>query len=90
MSLLDELETATEQDLVGFNVLRVRESGGDEVAINPVWIPALGNHTQQTAYHYLDATAQPGVAYVYRVQGITRRGLTRESDAIIVRPGASR
>jgi hypothetical protein len=78
-------ETAVEQDLVGFNVLRVREAGGTTVSVNPVWIPALGDGTSATAYHYMDSTAEPGVAYVYRIQGITRKGLTRLSDPVVAR-----
>jgi len=78
-------ETAVEQDLVGFNVVRVREKGGTMVAVNPVWIPALGDGTSATAYHYMDSTAEPGVAYVYRIQGITRKGLTRLSDPVVAR-----
>ena len=78
-------ETLSEQDLVGFNVLRSREDGGVAVAVNPVWIPALGDRMNSTAYHYLDATAEPGIAYVYRIQGITKHGLTRRTEAVVVR-----
>lgn len=76
-------ETASEQDLVGFNVLRTPERGGSAVAVNPVWVPALGERAASTAYHFLDSTAEPGVSYVYRIQGITRRGLTRLSDPVV-------
>ena len=81
-------ETASEQDLLGFNVLRVREQSGPVVVVNPVWIPALGDRSNPTVYHYLDAAALEGVAYVYRVQGITRDGLTRASDPVGVHPSA--
>lgn len=78
-------ETAVEQDLAGFNVLRGRADGGPEMAVNPVWIPALGDLANPTAYHYLDPTAKPGVDYVFRVQGITTHGLTRSSDPVVAR-----
>jgi hypothetical protein len=78
-------ETASEQDLVGFNVLRAPERGGAAVAVNAVWIPALGTPSAPTAYRFLDATAESGESYVYRIQGITRRGLTRLSDPIAAR-----
>jgi hypothetical protein len=79
-------ETASEQDLIGFNVLRAREDGGRVVRINPVWIPALGDASNATSYRYLDRTAERGVRYVYRVEGITRDGLTSIPDASVHGP----
>jgi hypothetical protein len=73
-------ETTSEQQLVGFNVLRFRENGGSPLAITPVWIPALGDLTNSTSYRFLDRTAESGVPYLYRIQGITRDGLTSLSD----------
>jgi len=78
-------ETSSERELVGFNLLRMREGGGPVVGVNPVPVPALGDPASATAYHYQDATVEPGVAYVYRVQGVTRLGLTRRSDPVFVR-----
>jgi hypothetical protein len=78
-------ETSSEQDLAGFNLRRMREGGGATVTINPVLVPALGDLLSATAYHYLDTTAEPGVSYVYRVQGVTRLGLTRQSEPAFVR-----
>jgi hypothetical protein len=79
-------ETASEQDLIGFNVLRSREEGGPAVRVNPVWIPALGDASNATAYRYLDRTVEPGVRYDYRVEAITRDGLTSVSDPVVHRP----
>lgn len=78
-------ETASEQELVGFNILRVREEGGSEVVVNPVWIPGLGDASNATAYQYLDRGADPDTSYVYRIQGITRLGLTALSDPVTLR-----
>jgi hypothetical protein len=83
-------ETVTEQDLVGFNILRVREDGGHEVAVSPVWVPAMGNSNDATGYFFLDQTAESGVSYLYRIQGITNRGLTSSSAAVSVRPSLRR
>jgi hypothetical protein len=79
-------ETLSEQELIGFNVLRSRETGGRVVTVNSVWIPALGNETDATSYFFLDPSAEPGIAYRYRIEGITRHGMTSSSDAISVRP----
>jgi hypothetical protein len=78
--------TAAEQDLVGFNILRRVEDAEAEQTINPVWIPALGGFADQTSYRYVDRTAEPGVAYVYRIQGITTTGLSSYSETVIVAP----
>jgi hypothetical protein len=78
-------ETASEVDLVGFNIVRVRETGGRPVTVNPIRMPALGDETNATSYEYFDATADPDLTYVYHVEGVTRHGLTRTSESAIVR-----
>jgi len=77
-------ETRSEQQLLGYNVLRSRREGGPEVVANPVWVPALGDAGSATSYQYLDRSADPDVAYIYRVEGITRDGLTSRSDRVMV------
>jgi hypothetical protein len=84
-----EWETSSEKDLVGFNLLRVREGGGVEIAVNPVWIPALGDLDEATSYQFVDRGVEAGVAYIYRVQGITVDGLTSLSEPLVVRPPAT-
>lgn len=83
-------ETSSEQQLLGFNVLREREDGGQTVAVNPVWVPALGDETLPTSYHYLDRTAREGIVYRYRVEGITTDGLTSRSDPVTAQPAGPR
>jgi hypothetical protein len=78
-------ETASEHDAVGFDVLRRREGGGTEVAVNPFWIPALGASTEATSYVFIDQSVEPETSYVYRIRATTRRGLTFHSDAFAVR-----
>jgi hypothetical protein len=76
-------ETRAEQGLLGYNVVR-RTSGGAGVRVTPVWMPALGDEANPAAYEFLDATAVPGVAYTYAVEGITASGLTASSEAVPV------
>lgn len=85
--ILISWETVTEQQLLGFNVLRVREDQetGRGRALNPVWIPALGESSGPVSYHYLDKTAEPGTSYIYRVQGITADGLSSLSEGVAIR-----
>jgi hypothetical protein len=78
-------DTASEQDVIAFDVLRSREDGGQEVAVNPVWIPALGDQDKATSYVYVDQTAEPGASYAYRILAVTQRGLTARSEPVTVR-----
>jgi hypothetical protein len=81
-------DTAVEQDLVGFNILRRRTDVGEapEQVVNPVWVPALGVSGDETSYRFVDPTARPDAEYTYRVQGITRTGLSAYSDTVAVTP----
>lgn len=84
-------ETSSEQQLIGFNLLRYRDGRGRPVIVTPVWVPALGDPATATAYHFLDRGAEPGASYVYRVQGITSDGLTSLSGRVShTRPPLSR
>jgi hypothetical protein len=81
-------ETSGERDLVGFDVVRVRQGTRETVRVNPVWIPSLGDPEAPAAYAFDDATADPAATYVYRVEAITATGLVSASDAILSRPPA--
>jgi len=83
-------ETAAEFDLFGFNVLRQREGGSAPVTVNPVWIPALGDASTATSYRFLDAGAEPGVGYLYTIEGITKDGLTSRSASAAVHGSRTR
>jgi hypothetical protein len=73
-------ETLSETGVLGFDVLRTREDGGLPVRLNPVWVPAVGDRSTSAHYQFFDATAEPGVTYDYRVEGITPEGLTSLSE----------
>jgi hypothetical protein len=79
-----EWETGSEQELIGFNVLRSRLDGDVELPVNPVWIPALGEQGEATLYEFLDRDALPGVAYRYRVEAITSGGWTTRSPYFVL------
>jgi hypothetical protein len=82
-------ETLAEQQLVGFNILRQLEDGGRVTVVNPVWIPALGEPSTQTSYHFIDHSAAPGTSYSYRIQAITTSGLSSLSTAVVSKGTAS-
>jgi len=80
-------ETETEQRLVGFNILRTPLAGGKAVRINPIRVPAVGDLSTVSSYQYLDTTAETGVTYVYRLEGVTRDGLTNRSRGVAIKLG---
>jgi len=85
--ILISWETASELGVVGYDVLRRREDGGPETVVTEVRVPALGDESHPTAYHYLDRSAEPGVRYVYRVRGVTPDGLVSSSRPLQVASG---
>jgi len=83
MGLLVSWETQSEQQMIGFNILRQREQNGRRVVVNPVWIPAVGDQNNLTSYHFIDRSAEPGIAYIYSIEGITTSGLSSRSRPVI-------
>jgi hypothetical protein len=77
-------DTASEQELIGFYVIRESEDGVQSITTNPVLIPAMGDETHAASYHFLDRSAGDGISHRYRVQGITVNGLTSLSDPVRV------
>ena len=88
--MLVSWETSGEREIVGYDVLRERADGGQTVQVNPVWIPALGDHEQTTSYHYLDTTAEPGIPYRYRLRGVTVNGLPTHTPPVSIQRPAQR
>jgi hypothetical protein len=76
-------ETESEQDLIGFNIVRVPEGGGQPARINPIWVPAIGDLSSATSYQFMDSTVEPGRTYVYHLEGITRDGLASRAGSVI-------
>jgi hypothetical protein len=83
---LVQWETLTEQDVVGFNLLRRSHGGEIFTQVNPVWIPAIGRSDQGVGYRFLDRDADPEQRYEYRVQAITSSGMTSHSKTVTVAP----
>ena len=77
-------ETLSEHRLVGFNLVRSRDDSDEVVRVNPVWVPAVGDTATPISYIFIDLSAEPGVPYRYRVEGITAEGLTSMSDPVSV------
>jgi hypothetical protein len=77
-------ETLSERSLVGFNVVRTRDDSDEVVRVNPIWVPAVGDVATPISYMFIDLSADPGVPYRYRVEGITTDGLTSRSEPVPV------
>lgn len=81
-------DTRSEEDLVGFSVLRRRGNQGAFRPVDGVWIPALGQVDRPSSYRLMDREIEPGVEYEYRVQAITRWGLVVVSPVATVPAGS--
>jgi hypothetical protein len=79
-------ETASERGLLGFNLLRARSDRSEATRVNPVWIPSLGETSGPASYSFFDASAEPGVAYRYRVEAVTLEGLASRSETVALAP----
>jgi hypothetical protein len=78
-------ETASEESLLGFNVLRARAEG-EASRVNPVWIPSMGGESGPASYSFFDASAVPGVEYRYLVEAVTLEGLKSQSEDVALVP----
>ena len=66
-----EWTTASEEGLLGWNVLRAPDPSGPFTRINAVAVPALGDGRNDTGYLFVDETARPGRRYYYALEGVT-------------------
>ncbi len=77
-------ETETEQQLVGYNILRTSALGGAPVRINPIRVPAVGDPSTPSSYQYVDTTAEPGNSYSYSIEGVTTTGMSDRSREVSI------
>ena len=66
-SIVLQWTTASEVDLIGFNLYRSREPVGGFERINPAVIPAQGTGPEINEYHFIDVDVSPGCCYYYRL-----------------------
>jgi len=72
--------TASETDMIGWNVYRGDSPAGPFVRLNTVAVPAFGERTAETGYVFVDGGVRPGRRYYYLVEGITSLGLAERSQ----------
>jgi hypothetical protein len=73
--------TVSEQNNLGFNVLRSVSASGPFARINGALIPGAGNVTQQRNYAYTDAGATAGTWY-YQLEMVDLDGRSQYSDVV--------
>ncbi len=73
-SLQVSWRTLNELQLLGFNVLRMREDGLYEVLNEEIIVAEYAGADQGAAYAYLDGTVQPGVTYKYALEFVQSDG----------------
>jgi hypothetical protein len=70
-----EWETATEIDVLGFNLYRRESQDGPEARLNGALVPSQSPGSPVgAAYSFLDDTAAPGTTYTYWLEGVDVRG----------------
>lgn len=81
-------QTETEMNTAGFNLYRGTSPDGPfDVKINAELIPPAEDPLTGKDYTYIDATAQPGVTYYYKLEEVERNGATNRFGPISVRAG---
>ena len=86
-------ETVSETDNAGFNVYRAASEAGPWTRVNAALIPAATpGASSGHAYTWIDATATPGAAYVYRLEAVALDGSAEvlETLGVTYRPAQRR
>ena len=83
-----EWTTASELDMVGFNLLRSETLVGSFEQINPELIPATSDSLTGSSYNYEDRSVQAGTTYFYILEEIENTGSTNRHGPIVVEAGS--
>jgi hypothetical protein len=73
-SILIEWTTASEMDVVGYNVLRGETTEGPFEQINSQLIPSSEDPLVGGEYSFLDREVQPGKTYIYLLEDVESSG----------------
>ena len=66
--------TESELDNAGFNILRSRAEAGEFKIVNAQLIQGAGTTSERNTYTWTDTTAEPNVAYYYRIEDVSLAG----------------
>ncbi|HKQ99014.1 MAG TPA: hypothetical protein VJV75_14155 [Candidatus Polarisedimenticolia bacterium] len=83
-----EWTTASEEGLLGWNVLRASDPTGPFTRINAVAVPAMGDGRGDTGYLFVDESARAGRRYYYALEGVTVAGLSQRTHVTSARVAA--
>lgn len=73
-AIILQWETASEIDMLGYNLYRSLESQGTFDRINPTMITARGTWLQINEYQYIDSNVEPGRSYFYKLASVEING----------------
>jgi hypothetical protein len=73
-------KTGSEINNAGFNILRGRSATGNYTRLNDKLIPA----NREGSYSYIDATAEAGARYYYKLEALDTRGNITTHGPIVV------
>ena len=84
-----EWTTESEVNLAGFNLYRSENPGGPYTKLNETLIPASPDPVAGGSYSYVDATAEAGVTYYYKLEDVELDGTaTTHGPIVVVAEGA--
>jgi hypothetical protein len=86
-TVIVEWTTESEVDLAGFNIYRSESLDGPYVKINESLIPASPDPIAGGSYSYIDANAEAGVTYYYKLEDVELDGTAEMHGPITVVAG---
>jgi hypothetical protein len=84
-SITVEWTTASEVDVVGFNLYRSESPDGLYTQVNPALIPGSNDPVTGGKYRYVDSNVAPGRTYYYKLEDVDLNGAKTMHGPIEVR-----
>jgi hypothetical protein len=79
--------TASELDIIGFNLYRSETPDGEFIQVNTLLIPASPDAVVGGQYTFVDSSVSRGKTYYYQLETIDRQGNSSRSQTIILKAG---
>lgn len=80
-----QLDTESEQDNAGFNILRSRTQNGEFRKVNAKLIQGAGTTGERNEYTWTDSTAKPNTVYYYRIEDVSYAGVHKQLATVRLR-----
>ena len=77
--------TQSEVDNAGFYIYRSQKRNGEFKIVNPTLIQGAGTTSERHTYTWTDTTAEPNIAYYYRIEDISHAGVRKQLATVRMR-----